>query len=308
MSTLFLNDFMICPHFMTMNESGVNISAALSGRIDDLSAVIDNQGQFPVIYVLFNDKGDAVYVGQSKHGINRIRQHTKEQKKEFEFFAMISVQAGVDLDFLESTFIDKYKIAGANLINQTKGNKAHLSNVRALSLKGFCDKTFTILKMVSALAVVHFEIPQICYETENEQPETTCESLEETISQTIPFVSDANAEDSIFQFVVGDKVKMTGRMNTDGSFTVFAKSFGVAEVNSSFYTGNGMEKTRNVRDLLIATGVMELNSNNKMEFTTDYTFENAHRATTVCIAATRNTRTSLRQVSTGKTLAEVHPK
>ena len=59
------------------------------------------------VYFLLKNK-EVVYVGQTTNGLNRIKQHFKEQKKDFDDYKIIKCSKK-DLNELESFYIIKYK-------------------------------------------------------------------------------------------------------------------------------------------------------------------------------------------------------
>lgn len=263
-------------------------------RKENLSFMAQAGKETPMIYILMNEKGIPVYVGQSSNGLKRVENHIREDVKKFEMVVTFELSHSKYLNFVESWFIAAMNHFG--LMNKTSGNKHGLSSFELTHISHEVKiLNFMVQQTMSALwsfvgvfdDIVNPDVSEEPAEKEIQAPIVSA-PVETAIMEKHTSV-EYNGQKFFFEFK-GHKV--TGaHLNDNKQFTVFAGSnMRFSDMNSISACG---KITGELRRQLVAHGVVEL-VGDKYVFVQDYTFNEIAHAGTVCYGGTLNARTAFK--------------
>lgn len=117
--------------------------------LDNLSGFIEVDQ--PGVYILSNDDGRKIYVGQAKSGTyKRLRQHNKDREKDWFTKITIISKVGYPISSEQLNYIEKRMISiagetGAEVTNKTIGNSSVLSPFKKSQADSFIDDAVALL-------------------------------------------------------------------------------------------------------------------------------------------------------------------
>lgn len=145
-----LNDY-VDNDITIISQEPYCIVGAPRTHIDDLHGFLEVEQ--PGIYILSDDDGKTLYVGQARSGTyKRLRQHNKDADKHW--FTHITVVSKVgnpisaeQLNYIEKEFIRIAAQTGSIVKNKTLGNSSTLSGFKTSQADAFINDTTLLLDM-----------------------------------------------------------------------------------------------------------------------------------------------------------------